>query len=143
MRTTVAEKILNQKDTYILLYSRKIKGTYHVIWKKKLKNGVKSATFKEKTWLIDYDKVLYRKGRENFLMIDLDGDQLTDPGGSAVMSGAGADVVLRQKLGTQIVNGLQGSLAFQLLPIIIGLAVGIPIGILLGPTIMQYVVPTG
>ena len=125
-----------KKDHYVMLYVRKVNGTNSVVWKKKLKQGTRSVSFQKKTYIIDYNKVIYRKANTYVLMLDLDGEQLMVQGQESLVSPELIDSILRRHLGSQIVNGLTQGFAANIVQIILGVAIGLPIGIIVSPYIL-------
>jgi hypothetical protein len=131
------------KDRYFINYARKINGIYTVIQRRRIRPGTKQVSFKKKTYLIDWSKVVMRRGRNYTILIDIDASQIeTDNQDSQVtvkttednVSKKLVDVILTESIGTQFVMAMtSGNLAW--LQIVVGAAIGIPVGIITG----QYV----
>lgn len=125
------------KDKYYMLYVRKVNGINSVVWKKRMKAGTKSVSFQKTSIIVDYQQVIYRTGNVHVLMIDLDTRaQLTVNNLPSSVPAEVIDAYLRGKLGQQIVTGLTQGFAVAWVQIVIGLAIGIPVGIIVAPYVM-------
>lgn len=125
------------KEKYIMIFLKNTNGIYADI--KRLKtNPLKTViTFNTRTYPIDFNKIVYRNGLRNYLMIDADnGEQLSFADLKTVESNAKnelMDLILSKGIITQLISRLGGSknnipILLMILALIIGLGCGYAVG---------------
>jgi hypothetical protein len=123
------------RDRYLIYFCRKEQGEYSVLAKKRLKVAQKEVSFKKQAFVLDYERIMLRRGRTHILAVDVAGGQIAPVGAKDSVSSAFVQAVMIDKLGSQFVSGLASGLGKAWLDIVIGLCIGLPIGIIVG----QYV----
>lgn len=131
------------RDRYLVYVCQKVGGIYSVRRKWKFQRPRESLTYKKKAFVIDYTKILYRRGRQHVLVFDLDsGKQLTGILPDEIVptpSPASVFRVIKQRTASAILSDMTAGMGGRWVVILIVAIVGVGFGIMLG----QYIDLTG
>jgi hypothetical protein len=123
-----------EKDKYIVIFAKKINGKYSKVGKKKAAAPQVAVPFKNKTYLINYDNILYRDGLKNYILLDVDNmEQIGDKVISQIPPEL-IDTVLTKSVVHQLLVRLQPSgmgmisIVLMLMTILAGIFIGYFIG---------------
>lgn len=122
------------KDKFLVYFVKEINGIDTYVGKRALSKEKSEVAFKKKTYILDYSKVVYRYKNKVILIQEIDGPQrsLNDPNRKEVVSPELIDVIVRQRMGAQIVQGLNTGMNVPWLWLVVGALIGTPMGWILG-----------
>lgn len=64
-----------EKDKYIVILAKKINGKYSKIGQKKADPTKPTVAFKNNSYPVNYEQIIYRDGLKNYILIDIDNSQ--------------------------------------------------------------------
>jgi hypothetical protein len=121
------------KDKYFVYFVSNLNGLFNVIDRKRITLKKNEVSYRKKTYILDFEKVLLRNRKKVYFMQEIDGQQKTlGEIGGKVVSPTLIDMIVRQHIGSQIVAGLNTGMNIAWIQVIIGLAIGTPLGWIIG-----------
>lgn len=126
------------KVKYQVIFVRKEHGTNQVMLVKKLRNPKSSIRVGVKSYLVDYSSPLFIANLTRVYIIDYDsGNQIIANEKGNILTPGELDVILGTKIVKEITQSVAKRPLAQLIPFIIGLAIGLLAGYLICNIVMQ------
>lgn len=122
-----------KRKKYIAVFLIKEQLTYTILSVKRFIPSESTVRFKDKTFVITINKPTYSKGMKLFYFVDIEVGQLNfDNTKKSNINPKAIDMILSQKIITELTNNLSGSFKMNLYNIIIGLLIGALGGFIVG-----------
>lgn len=123
----------NKKKRYYAFFLVKREGTYSRLRKKRFSPTKAIVNYKKGSYPLDVSKPTYERGLKLFYFIEIDKTQLffSENKSSNIISPKIIDMIMNQKIVSQLTQNLSGSGKMNLLTLFLGLFMGAMLGFII------------
>jgi hypothetical protein len=121
------------KDKYVVYFGTQLTGKFKVVAKKTVKVSQSEVKYKDKVYVLDFRGVMFEWKGVSILLMNLNTGYQQYPQEFSLQDICLDinDLIVSKKFGRQFVSGIQTGMGFAWLQILVGVAIGAPVGFII------------